>query len=168
MLGAIVAALSNQSYYTYMKRLFRDAGMGDSGFFTRPQWRTDPTIAHPHHRNPEGSGWVDGLEEHSHAGLPAGGSFATCADMDRFAQVLMNNDLLGPADTSLMLGAKVPKSVGGAGEEQPGELPSALFVGYGSVAALFDDQWCTGTTAPERLGRHRPQQLRTQGVPAHR
>ncbi|MEO3822815.1 serine hydrolase domain-containing protein [Actinomadura sp. B10D3] len=154
LLGAIVAAVSEQSYYTYMKRLFRDAGMGDSGFFTKPQWRTDPTLAHTYYKKPGSSEWTDGLEEHAYIALPPGGSFATCADMDRFAQLLMNNDLLGPAHTSLMLGAKIPKPVDGSEEEPPppDAPPSTTFAGYGSRTELVGDQWVHGHGGGSTLG----------------
>ncbi|URM97609.1 beta-lactamase family protein [Actinomadura madurae] len=154
LLGAIVAALSNQSYYTYMKRLFRDARMGDSGFFAKPQWRTDPTLAHPYYKKPGSSEWTDGLEEHAYIALPPGGSFATCADMDRFAQLLMNNDLLGPAHTSLMLGAKIPKPVDEAPEDPspPGAQLTTTFAGYGSLTELVGDQWVHGHGGGSVLG----------------
>ncbi|WP_024934695.1 serine hydrolase domain-containing protein [Actinomadura welshii] len=148
LLGAIVAALSKQSYYTYMKHLFRDAGMGDSGFFTKPQWRADPTLAHPYYKKPGSSEWTDGLEEHAYIALPPGGSFATCADMDRFAQILMNDDLLGPVYTSLMLGAKIPRPDDEPSEEQLG----TAFAGYGSLTELAGDQWVHGHGGGSTLG----------------
>jgi CubicO group peptidase (beta-lactamase class C family) len=152
LLGAIVAAASKQPYYTYMKHVFRDAGMGDSGFFTKPQWRDDePTIAHPYYKRPGTSEWVDGLEEHTYIGLPSGGSFANCADMDRFAQVLMNDDLLGPNHTGLMLNAKIPKPVDESSEEPP-QPGTTTFAGYGSLTQLIDGRWVHGHGGGSTLG----------------
>ncbi|WP_246258550.1 serine hydrolase domain-containing protein [Amycolatopsis anabasis] len=73
-LGAIVAEVSGQSYYDYVREnIFTPAGMTSSDFYTKPQWRDGRRIAHPY--APQDSGKrVDVLEEDPHfVGSPAGG-----------------------------------------------------------------------------------------------
>jgi CubicO group peptidase (beta-lactamase class C family) len=48
-LGAIVAAVSGQSFYDYVREhVFAAAGMTRTDFYTRPRWLTDRRIAHPY------------------------------------------------------------------------------------------------------------------------
>ncbi|MEO3828787.1 hypothetical protein [Actinomadura sp. B10D3] len=51
-------------------------------------------MAHPYYQRDEQAVWSDGLELNEFIGLPAGGSFATCADLGRFARALMHGKLL--------------------------------------------------------------------------
>jgi CubicO group peptidase (beta-lactamase class C family) len=151
LLGAIVAAASQGSYYDYMaKHVFEAAEMRDSGFFTKPQWRKDPRMAHPYYQREGQSGWTDGLEQNDFIGLPAGGSFATCADLDRFARALMAGKLLEAPYVQLMLGPKHP----GLAEKpsDPGEPPTppedepgvTVFSAYGLGTRLINGQWQHG------------------------
>lgn len=145
LLGAIVEAVSGTSYYDYVnEHVFKAAGMRRSGFYTKPQWRTDPTIAHPYHKRPGSPAWVDGLEQHAYIGLPPGGAFATCSDMDRFAHALMDGTLLGAPYTEIMLGPKLPRV-----PEERSEQPSSSavdFGAYGSSASLERGRWVHGHT----------------------
>ncbi|MBM7790123.1 serine hydrolase domain-containing protein [Tenggerimyces flavus] len=140
LLGAIVAAASGRSYYDYVaESVFDAAGMRDSGFFTKPRWRSDSRIARPYARLPGVSERTDNLDEHLYVGLPAGDAFATCADLERFVHALMSGKLLTPPYAALMLGAKVP-------------LSGAAFVGYGAVSALEGGQWVHGHGGGSTLG----------------
>jgi CubicO group peptidase (beta-lactamase class C family) len=48
VLGAIVAQVSGQSYYGYMRQhVFSRAGMTRTGFYTQPQMLASRDIAHP-------------------------------------------------------------------------------------------------------------------------
>lgn len=139
-LGAIVAELSGQSYYDYVRQhVFDPAGMTSSDFYTKPQWRTDPRIAHPYAEQPSG-GHVDTLEERPFIGSPAGESFANAPDLVRFTKALLGNELLDPPYTHLTLGPKTPREPLQASDE-----PTRIaFDTYAPGAVLFDGQWILG------------------------
>ncbi|MDT0342684.1 serine hydrolase domain-containing protein [Streptomyces litchfieldiae] len=135
VLGAIVAAASGQTYYDYVREhVFRAAGMTGAGFFTAPQWRDDRRIARPYGIPQGATERVDVHEEHGFVGTPAGGSFASCPDLDRFARALAGAELVNPAHTQLLLSPKVPLPGG-----VPGRL--AAFEMYGAMAFLMGDRW---------------------------
>ncbi|MCP9954229.1 serine hydrolase domain-containing protein [Actinomadura madurae] len=154
LLGAIVAAVSDHSYYDYItKRVFAAADMHDSAFHTKPEWRADPRIAHPYYKKEGQTEWTDGLEEHPYIGLPSGNSFATCADLERFARVLLENKLMEAPYTQLMLGAKLPPS--GPETRSGGDAPERSplgFIGYGSLAILDHGQWIHGHGGGSSIG----------------
>lgn len=140
LLGAIVAASSGRSYYDYVaEHVFDAAGMRDSGFFTKPRWRSDPRIARPYAELPGASERTDNLDEHLYVGLPAGDAFATCADLERFVHASLSGKLLEPPYAALMLGAKVP-------------LSGTAFAGYGPVSALEGGQWVHRHSGGSTLG----------------
>lgn len=156
LLGAIVAAASGESYFDYVqKNVFGAAGMRSSSFVTKPQWRTDPGVAHPYYQKEGSSEWTDGVELYPFIGLPPGNSFATCADMARFARALLDDELLESPYTDLMVGPKVMPMGGGGGggggtpqpsegQPPPGQMPREVFFGYGPAVTLFGDQWIYG------------------------
>jgi CubicO group peptidase (beta-lactamase class C family) len=132
VLGAIVAAVSGQSYYSYIRdHVFEPAGMATAAFVTNPRWRKDPRVAHPYATRPSGER-VDVVDEHQlYVGMPAGGSFASTGDMARFADALANDKLLEPAFKYLHFSPKLPTG------------PSS-FVGYGTLALLDRGHWVRG------------------------
>ncbi|TDD79500.1 class A beta-lactamase-related serine hydrolase [Actinomadura darangshiensis] len=149
LLGAIVAAVSGRSYYDYVKEhVFDAAHMRDSDFLTKPEWRADPQAAHCYYKRRGESEWTDSLEEHPYIQLPAGGSFATCADMERFAHHLLEDDLLDAPYTSMMLNPKIPNP--NAGSETT--FRTMKFAGYGSLTRLSNDQWIYGHGGGSTLG----------------
>ncbi|TDD95676.1 serine hydrolase domain-containing protein [Actinomadura rubrisoli] len=145
LLGAMIAAVSRRPYYDYVtEHVFQAAGMRDSAFYTKPQWRTDRRIAHPYTKLPGSSQRTDSLEENLFIGLPAGDSFATCADMERFAHALLDHDLLDAPHTDLMLGAKIPRPPQKNPPQGSAPPESTAFAGYGPVTALSQGQWIHG------------------------
>lgn len=155
ILGAIVAAVSGRPYYDYVAdHVFAAAEMTGSAFVTKPEWIDDHTVARPYHR-PEGSTeWVENLDFFPYIGLPAGNSFATCKDLDRFARALLDDDLLDSPFTQLTLGPKVP--ITGPrrppGAEPPSGPPRMGFMGYGPIVTLLGDQWSFGHAGGSRAG----------------
>jgi CubicO group peptidase (beta-lactamase class C family) len=146
LLGAIVAKASGQSYYDYVREhVFRPAGMSRSDFYTTPQWRDDRRIARPYKKSPSGER-VDDIGGRIFIGTPAGDAFSTCADLDRFAHALLDDDLLNPAHTRLTLSGKVPLSPPPRSPEPPstGAIPQAAFQCYGPIAILIENQWSFG------------------------
>jgi CubicO group peptidase (beta-lactamase class C family) len=154
LLGAIVAAVSDRSYYSYIaEHVFKAADMRDSAFHTKPEWRADPRIAHPYYKKEGQTGWTDGLKEHAYIGLPPGNSFGTCADMERFAHALLENKLMEAPYTRLMLGAKLPPLGGETRSGGQASEPSPLgFLGYGSLAILDHGQWIHGHGGGSTIG----------------
>ncbi|MFF1607674.1 serine hydrolase domain-containing protein [Amycolatopsis sp. NPDC058278] len=145
LLGAIVARVSGKSYYDYVREhVFRPAGMTTTDFCTRPQWHTDPRIAHPYAKQPSG-GRADTIDQRLYVGTPAGDAFTTCADLARFAAALQGSTLLDRAFTGITLSGKVPPP------PQPGPppggtpgAPHVAFQCYGPVTLLVGNQWVTG------------------------
>ncbi|ADJ45831.1 beta-lactamase class C [Amycolatopsis mediterranei S699] len=146
LLGAIVAQVSGTSYYDYVREhVFRPAGMTATDFYTRPQWHTDPRIAHPYAKQPSG-GRTDTIDQRLYVGTPAGDAFATCADMANFAAALQGSKLLDRAFTGITLNGKVPPPPQ-PGPPPPGGTPGAphaVFQCYGPVTLLVGGQWVTG------------------------
>lgn len=90
-LGAIVARVSGQSYYDYVRaHVFRPARMTSSDFYTTPHWRVDRRIARPYATLPSGKR-VSVIDRNAFIGTPAGGAFANGADLVRF----LNRHLAG-------------------------------------------------------------------------
>ncbi|EWM13248.1 serine hydrolase [Kutzneria sp. 744] len=120
----IVEAVSGRSYWDYVQdNIFRRCGMTGTGFFTRPQWLTDPHIAHPYMTLADGS-QVDAVR-HLDQGSPApdvlgknpgrafvdapgDGGFATAPDLVRFGQALFDGTLLDRPWADVLTGAKIP------------------------------------------------------------
>ncbi|WP_328603328.1 beta-lactamase family protein [Amycolatopsis sp. NBC_00345] len=145
VLGAIVAQVSGKSYYDYVREhVLRPAGMTTTDFYTRPQWHTDPRIAHPYAKQPSGER-ADTIDQRLYVGTPAGDAFTTCADMARFAFALQGSKLLNRAFTGITLNGKVPPPPQPG--PPPGQAPKVPLVGfqcYGPVTLLVNNQWVTG------------------------
>lgn len=154
LLGAMVERVSEQTYYDYIREhIYGPAGMADSDFYTRPQWRDDQRIARPYNMTPSGER-VDIVEDKIFIGTPAGNSFSSCADLERFACALLEGRLLHPAYRQLALSGKAPSQLSGmiqpsrpSGTQQPileiaqPASPPESFVCYGPIASLVNYQW---------------------------
>ncbi|MEW1724649.1 serine hydrolase domain-containing protein [Streptomyces sp. NPDC093109] len=148
VLGALVQQVSGLSYFDYIREhVFRPAGMTDTDFFTRDQWRTDPRLAHPYAVRPSGER-ADIVGEKVFVGSPAGDAFATGRDMARFAHALAGERLVGAAFTELTLGGKFPPAVTPPGRAPlptgPGSGPRAMLQCYGPMRTLLNGQWGVG------------------------
>jgi len=140
----IVEAVSGKTYWDYVEEnIFRRCGMTGSAFYTRPQWLTDPHLAHPYMTLGDGSR-VDALHNLD-KGSPydylegrnpgrafidaiGDGGFATAPDLVRFARALRDGTLLDRPWADVLLGAKVP-------------LGPASFGTYGPSAEIAGGQW---------------------------
>ena len=145
LLGEIVAQVSGQSYYDYVREhVFRPAGMTSTDFYPRPQWHADPRIAHPFAVQPSGE-YVDSIDQRLYIGTPAGDAFSTCADMARFACALQGSKLLDRGFTNITLGGKVPLGPPtGPPPVPPPTAPPVGFQCYGPMTLLVNNQWVTG------------------------
>ncbi len=133
VLGAIIEAVSGQSYYDYVREhIFEPAGMprtnwfppgedtdntatgymasgGTGGAQTLPSPRSDDTA------DDAGSGGE--LVENSEVvpwGNPSGGVYSTVGDLLRFSEALLEHELLSAETTDIVLTGKVPMSSGSA------------------------------------------------------
>ncbi|MFG1647817.1 serine hydrolase domain-containing protein [Amycolatopsis sp. NPDC049252] len=148
LLGMIVAKVSGLAYHDYVRRnVFAAAGMRGSGFFTKPQWRTAPRIAHPYRRDPATGQWTDTVEEFEFIGTPAGEAFATSADLERFARALWQHGFLDRGHTELTLSGKLelPRQQPPPGSPPlpppTGTPPQAVFQCYGPIGTLLGGHW---------------------------
>ncbi|TDD37415.1 class A beta-lactamase-related serine hydrolase [Actinomadura sp. KC06] len=139
-IGAIVAKVSNQSYYDYVREhIFAASGMPGANFYSRPEWRDNPRIAHPYTMTP--SGRVDDVGNRDFVDSPAGGAFSNAAGLVRFTDALLGHKLLGRTFTELITSAKVPMR---PLPHRPGEPARIGFSGYGPGVVLQNGQWIIG------------------------
>jgi CubicO group peptidase (beta-lactamase class C family) len=143
-LGAIVAKVSGQSFYDYVREhVFAAAGMTRTDFYTRPQWLTDARIAHPYTLDSSGQR-VDALRTGQGAsrmfiGTGGGNAFSTAPDLVRFACALKDGTLLSPAYAELFMSAKVPARPKG------NSAPTfQSFVAYGAPTPVINNHWLFG------------------------
>lgn len=106
VLGAIIEAVSGEDYFAYIRQhIYQPAGMINSDAY--PMDRETPNLAIGYTRNPGETEWRNNLYEHVIKGGPAGGGFSTVDDLLRFAQALIQHQLLSPESTALLTTGKV-------------------------------------------------------------
>lgn len=106
VLGAIIEAVSGQSYFDYVRdHLYQPAGMINTDAYELDQ--EIPNLATGYTRAPGESAWRNNLFEHVIKGGPAGGGYSTVEDLLRFAQALTEHQLLNAASTALITTGKV-------------------------------------------------------------
>ncbi|HEY0035085.1 MAG TPA: serine hydrolase domain-containing protein, partial [Longimicrobium sp.] len=99
LLGAVIEAASGEDYFSYVeKRIFRRAGMEDSGFFPHDQDVERRSVRYTRFPNPRG-GFVPGPAVPSAfhmnwRGSPAGGALSTARDLARFGDALLAGRLV--------------------------------------------------------------------------
>ncbi|MFD2764558.1 serine hydrolase domain-containing protein [Micromonospora eburnea] len=147
-LGAVVAQVSGQSYYDYIRQhVFGPAGMTSSDFYTKPQWQADRRIAHPYTRQPSGQR-VDIVDQRPlFIGRPDGDAFASAPDLVRFARALLDGALLNPVYTELVLSPKYPVATLPAKPGEPGKPPlpaKSIYQAYGLFQNLVNGKWAAG------------------------
>lgn len=144
-LGAIVQAVSGQSFYDFIREhVFAAAGMTRTDYYTRPQRLTDDRVARPYALLPTGER-VDALERTDlfwagFIGEPAGDAYASARDLVRFARALTGNRLLGPAYTAHAVAGKypMPRNAGTPATAVP------PFQAYGPIAQITSGQRVIG------------------------
>jgi CubicO group peptidase (beta-lactamase class C family) len=142
----IVEAVTGMTFRDYVhEHVFARCGMTGSGYYTRPQWLTDPHIAHSYMKQADGSR-VDAVrnldKESPHPGMPGqnnarnfvpDGGFVTAPDLVRFAEALYDGTLLDPAWTDVFTSVKAPNFRGSPG-----------FTTYWSPARIVAGRWELG------------------------
>ncbi|MFD1541069.1 serine hydrolase domain-containing protein [Nonomuraea guangzhouensis] len=129
VLGAIVAAASNQPYHGYMREhVLAEAGMKRSNLYTRPQVLAGRDIAHPYWTQQSGERADFTTSEYfGFVGGPADGVYASAPDLLSFVGALTKGTLLSAAYTSAFTNGKALLSP----TDKPVVAADARFYGYG-------------------------------------
>ena len=134
VLGAIVAQVSGQSYYDYVRQhVFAAAGMTRTDFYTRPEQQANRDIAHPYVlRNGQR---VDVIGQGGFIGGPDHGAYSSGPDLVVFSRALQSGRLLGPAFTELALSGKYPVA------QATGEpAAQSISIGYGVENLIVNNE----------------------------
>jgi CubicO group peptidase (beta-lactamase class C family) len=109
VLGALVAAVSGQSYHDYVRRhVLAAAGMKRSDLYTRPQVLADRGIAHPYYTRKSGQrADFTTNENFGYVGGPSEGVYASAPDLLTFVQALGKGRVLSDEFTELFASGKV-------------------------------------------------------------
>lgn len=134
----IVEAVTGMTYWDYVtQHVFGRCGMTGAAFYTRPQWLTNPHIAHPYMTLADGSR-VDAIRnlDDSSPGpetlgenpgrdfidAPGNAGFVTAPDLVRFAHALGDAVVLDRPYADLLTGAKFPQGAA-AGSFEAYDMP---------------------------------------------
>jgi CubicO group peptidase (beta-lactamase class C family) len=112
LLGAIVEAVSGESYYDYVREhVFDPAGMTSTD--SLPESEAVPNRSTGYTRPYFGARfWQPNTEWLPWRGTAAGGGYSTVGDLMRFADALMSDELLSAASTELLLAGKIDLGYG--------------------------------------------------------
>ena len=112
LLGAVVAKVSGQTYYDYVRdRIYVPAGMTSTG--SEPESVAVANRSIGYMLSPKGK-WVPNTDTLPYRGTPAGGGYSTVGDLLRFANALLSHKLLNAAYTQMMTTGKIAMGPGGA------------------------------------------------------
>jgi len=104
LLGAVVQAVSGESYPDYLRRhVFGPAGMTRTGYAVYVPARV-PGMAHGYAQT--GSALTD-VSAQPQLANPSGGAYSTTGDLLKFARAVLDHTLLTPAMTATLLAPRV-------------------------------------------------------------
>jgi CubicO group peptidase (beta-lactamase class C family) len=105
LLGAVIEAVTGQSYYDYVhEHIYDPAGMTGTGSVPEDQAVPDRAVGY---MDPSGgTDWRPNTETLPYRGTSAGGGYSTVEDFARFADALLNHELLSPDSTELLITGK--------------------------------------------------------------
>ncbi len=140
VLGAIVAAASDQPYAQYLaEQVMEPAGMAASGFFAKDVPTPEVAVGYTKMGFGEAPGeWRINTFMTPIQGCPAGGLMATAGDLWRFDRALRSGRLLGPGWTDWVFTDIVPAADAVAGEQKQAEYGWGIAGGAPGVNALLD------------------------------
>lgn len=108
VLGLVIEKVSGQSYCEFVQRhVFQPAAMQDSGFFEADEPTKHLAVGYLPNKARPGQ-WQTNTFLHVVKGGPAGGGYATAADLDRFVRALVGGKLLDARHTKLALTPQPP------------------------------------------------------------
>jgi CubicO group peptidase (beta-lactamase class C family) len=136
LLGAVIEAVTGQSYYDYVhEHIYEPAGMTGTGSVPEDQAVPDRAIGY---MDPSGgTDWRPNTDTLPYRGTSAGGGYSTVEDFARFAAALLNHELLGPDSTELLVTGKeeIGPGIGYAyGFEDHRDAEGNGWVGHGGGA----------------------------------
>ncbi len=106
LLGAIIEAVSGESYYDYVREhVFGPAGMTSTD--SLPESEEVPNRSIGYTRPSPGAPWQPNTDWLPWRGTAAGGGYSTVGDVARFADALTSHRLLSAASTELLTTGKV-------------------------------------------------------------
>ena len=133
LLGAVIEAVSGQTYYDYVREhIYLPAGMSATG--SEPEDAPIPLLAVGYTKHgPKGplADWTPNTDTLPYRGTSAGGGYSTVDDLLSFAQALQQNKLLNAKFTDLLTSAKV-------------DTPTGSSYGYGFGQHTFNGTRCFG------------------------
>ncbi|MFD2763501.1 serine hydrolase domain-containing protein [Micromonospora eburnea] len=139
VLGAIVAKVTGQSYFDYIRQhVFSPAGMAHTDFYGRPQVLANNAIARPYSTQRDGTRGDFATSPYAPFSTgPAGGAYSTLSDLLAFARALTAGKLLNPAFVDLITSGKhaLPPS------EPPAQVE---FYGYGYLNTILNNRRIVG------------------------
>ncbi|GAA3432813.1 serine hydrolase domain-containing protein [Kutzneria kofuensis] len=153
----ILQAVTGMTYWDYVQEnIFKRCGMTGSGFYTRPQWLTDPHIAHPYMTLADGS-QVDAVRNldksspnpimlgknpgRAFIDAPGDGGFTTATDLVRFARGLADGTLLAQPYADLLTAPRVPHPPQTQGFRAAATVADASFGAYDMPVHIVNGQW---------------------------
>jgi CubicO group peptidase (beta-lactamase class C family) len=136
LLGAVIEAVTGQSYYDHVhEHIYEQAGMTGTGSLPENQAVPDRAIGY---MDPSGgTDWRPNTATLPYRGTPAGGGYSTVEDFARFADALMNHELLSRDSTELLITGKeeIGPGIGYAyGFEDHRDAQGNGWVGHGGGA----------------------------------
>jgi CubicO group peptidase (beta-lactamase class C family) len=109
LLGAIVEAVTGESYYDYVReKIYQPAGMSNTDAYASDEVVPNLAIGYDPVVTDSGVRWRNNLLEHVVRGGPAGGGFSTAPDLLAFARAL-REDRLVSAETRQLLTTPKPE-----------------------------------------------------------
>jgi CubicO group peptidase (beta-lactamase class C family) len=113
LLGAIIEAVSGESYYDYVREhVFGPAGMTSTDSLPESVEVPNRSIGYTH-SYPGARTWQPNTDWLPWRGTAAGGGYSTVGDIARFADALMGHKLLSPGSTERLLAGKIDLGYGG-------------------------------------------------------
>lgn len=107
LLGKIIEQLSGETYFDYVKQhIFLPAGMYDTDALELDNALSHIATGYTMSQEHPGS-WKNNTYVNVLKGGPAGGSYATAADLLRFANAVLSNRLLNKENTALYIKGKI-------------------------------------------------------------
>jgi CubicO group peptidase (beta-lactamase class C family) len=105
LLGAVVEAVTGQSYYDYVREhIYEPAGMTRTG--SLPEAKEVPDRAVGYMDLGGGTDWQPNTDTLPYRGTSAGGGYSTVEDFKRFAEALLDDELLNRDSTELLITGK--------------------------------------------------------------
>jgi CubicO group peptidase (beta-lactamase class C family) len=96
LLGAVIEAVTGESYYDYVREhLFQPAGMTSTDSLPEDEDVPDRPVPYGRPFGPDGD-WEPVLDTLPYRGTAAGGGYSTVGDLFRFAEALQTGTLISP------------------------------------------------------------------------